>query len=172
MTDSAGGRGTVGPITNLHCTIALRARWPQPLAARWSDEYPGLFDDDDRRLAGTQPTNHFFEWFAVVHLFQRDGSLSLQEKYAYPSHQDKQHIVGSLFSEDQWAAIVEVERTGHAQLPDLLVVGRDRSIRFAEVKGHRDRLRPLQNASHDRLAELGYDVEIINIALAEVPSPA
>lgn len=49
--------------------------WPSPLADQWRSLYPTLFSEHDREMAHTQPRNHFFEWFAAIHLFQSDRSL-------------------------------------------------------------------------------------------------
>jgi hypothetical protein len=51
--------------TTIYCSQALRNLWPSPLAQQWHDQYLGLFDSDDIRLSGTQPVNHFSEWFPL-----------------------------------------------------------------------------------------------------------
>ena len=48
----------------------------------WMTRYPALFDDEDRRLYGTQgDTYHFFEWLAAVLIYESTGYQSLIEKY-------------------------------------------------------------------------------------------
>ena len=65
----------------IYCSQALKNRWPSPTAEEWLTNYPGLFDQDDLRLAINQPANHFCEWFAAIHLFHRDNAISLVEKW-------------------------------------------------------------------------------------------
>src|SRR5437867_3464231 len=65
----------------IYCSPQVRRLWPSPIAAQWASLYPQLFDQDDVRLTRLQPKNHFSEWFAAIHLFHRDGALSLVEKY-------------------------------------------------------------------------------------------
>ena len=43
-----------------------------------------------------QPRNHFSEWFAAIHLFHRDGALSLIEKYLYANHTRKRSLLTNL----------------------------------------------------------------------------
>jgi len=66
--------------TVFYCSPQVRRLWPSPLAAQWASLYPQLFDRDDVRITQLQPKNHFSEWFAAIHLFHRDGVLSLVEK--------------------------------------------------------------------------------------------
>jgi hypothetical protein len=79
--------------TTIYCPRALRELWsppiagkPSPLAEQWRQQYPGLFDKDDLRLNTSQGrfNLHFYEWYAAIHLFQRDGAVSMVEKFAFP----------------------------------------------------------------------------------------
>jgi hypothetical protein len=73
--------------TSIFCDENPRTRWwPKPLASDWSLQYPGLFDFDDIRQANNQPDRHFYEWYAAIHIFQRNGSISMVEKAAYWSN--------------------------------------------------------------------------------------
>lgn len=159
--------------TTLYAPRALRAMWPDDLARLWLEAYPGLFDEDDLRQTITQRAKHFYEWFTAVHIFQREGSLSLVEKYAYSNHPRKQRIVSDVIPPDQWAVLDDIRSGGVTgrevvQLPDLLVIRHDQSFYFAEIKGPTDRLRPKQAASHQRIIEkLGVAVEIVNVVLTD-----
>jgi hypothetical protein len=66
--------------TTIFCDKYLRRRWwPLPLAQQWSLQYPGLFDFADLRQAVNQPEKHFYEWYVAIHIFQRDGSISIEK---------------------------------------------------------------------------------------------
>jgi hypothetical protein len=152
--------------TTIRCPPALRGLWPDPLAGQWFEQYPGLFDEDDLRLAHSQPRNHFYEWLVAIHLFQRDGVYPLIEKYAYPSHSRKYGLVRSLLSDHQWSVIESIRKHDGVQLPDLLVIWPEGNLSFAEVKGHRDRLSAKQVASHEKLRrELDAPVEVVQVVL-------
>ena len=96
--------------TTLYCPQALYDRWRVPpedpnhgeLARLWHGLYPGLFDEQDLHMAAeSQWHYHFYEWFAAIHLFQRDGSISMVEKYYLPSHAQKLERMNSLLSDEQ-----------------------------------------------------------------------
>jgi hypothetical protein len=170
-------------ITTIYCPAGLRTLWVEDgsvLPAQWHSQYPMLFDDDDLQLAGgLQRTNHFSEWFAAIHIFQRDGSRSLVEKYdTYENHKHGRR------SKEHRRKVAEYERVVpeserevlHAigsefgvQLPDLFVVSADgMSFGFAEVKGPTDNSlnRPDQKGSRDAIRErLGVPVEIVKVRL-------
>jgi hypothetical protein len=59
-------------------------------------EVPGSFDDDDLRLANSQPGVHFYEWLGAIVLHHTTGYLSLVEKYEFARHPRKQDIVSQL----------------------------------------------------------------------------
>src|SRR5579863_2376031 len=80
-------------VTTIFCPPGLRELWRQagsPLPTFWHEHYSLLFDDEDLRIAnGPQRLNHFSEWFAAIHLFHRDGSISFIEKYdTYENHRN------------------------------------------------------------------------------------
>ena len=156
-----------GRATVIHCTQAIRDLWPDPLASQWLAQYPELFDEDDLRLAGTQPAYHFCEWFAAIHIFQRDGALSLVEKYVYPAHARKVALLDERLGSDARAALDAICARLHVQPPDLFVYepGSGRYW-FAEVKGPGDRFSEQQRASHVAIADtMGVRVEVIRVVL-------
>jgi hypothetical protein len=151
---------------------------------QWRQQYPALFDDDDLTLAeGLQRKNHFCEWFAAIHLFQRDGSRSLVEKYdtyenhrlnhRSKSHRRKVAEYERVVPETQRQVLHEIGSTYAVQLPDLLVISADdRSCSFAEVKGPNDNTlnREDQRGSRGAIRErLNVPVEVIEVCL--VPPP-
>ena len=107
---------TARRTTTLRCTSEIRRLWPRPLAKRWVQEYPDLFDQDDLRLAMNQPRNHFAEWFTAIHLFQRDGVLALVEKYAFQKHRRKLALYASLLNARERAVVEEVCGSFRVQL--------------------------------------------------------
>ncbi len=87
------GAVTVENVTTIFCPPGLRELWRQEgsaLPSFWHQHYPQLFDEDDLRIAnGPQRLGHFSEWFAAIHLFHRDGSISFIEKYdTYENHRN------------------------------------------------------------------------------------
>ena len=66
------------------------------LPREWNRKYPNIFDEDDLRLALSQPKNHFFEWLGAIVLYQRCGYLSLLEKYQFKNHKHKQTVLAQL----------------------------------------------------------------------------
>jgi hypothetical protein len=154
----------------IYCSGALRNRWPSPLATEWLGDYPGLFDQDDLRLAANQPANHFCEWFTAIHLFHRDNAVSLVEKYGFGNHARKVNIFQRLIPGDQRKSLLSIAEEFKVQLPDLLVFPPDgASYSFAEVKGPGDRISPRQATSHRAIrARLGVGVEIFEVRIADV----
>ena len=152
------------PITLRYCP-ELRQRWPRPLADEWALAYPEIFDADDLRQTVLQPRGHFYEWFVAIHLFESHGALSLIEKYGYRAHPRKVEFLDTFLSAEHCAFIRNFRAAFGVQPPDLFVYipGTDR-FWFAEVKGGRDRLRPLQRDSHVALAEtLGTHVQMFYV---------
>lgn len=171
-------------VTILTCPSSLRELWREEgsaLPRRWREQYPWLFDDDDLNLAqGPQRRNHFCEWFSAIHLFHRDGSRSLVEKYdTYENHrlnqQRKRHRrkvaqFERVVSEDQREVLHEICASYRVQPPDLFVISADGgSFSFAEVKGPGDNTlnRRDQRESRDAIRDrLGVRVEVIKVRLA------
>jgi hypothetical protein len=156
--------------TTIYCGAEVRKLWPIPVAAQWAKLYPELFDADDVRLTCSQPRNHFSEWFAAIHLFHRDGVLSLVEKYIYEGHARKREKLAQLNAgllEQLW----DIRRSVGVQPPDLLVYSRDNKLQgFVEVKGPGDRGSPTprQYESHREIERrLGVPVEVINVRLVQ-----
>ena len=115
------------------------------LAREWQTEYPELFDNDDLRLALSQPSNHFYEWAGAIYLYEEIGYFSLVEKYQYKNHKHKQSIMEKLDFDDLRKALDYQRLKNKVQLPDLLVYKPDFSDWFfCEIKGGTDRLRKEQ----------------------------
>lgn len=168
---SASVRQTEGVMreTTIYSTRTLRAQWPAPLADQWLGSHPDLFDEDDRRLALAQPDYHFNEWFAAVHLFTRDGVLSLVEKYCYGNHSRKADRLRELLSGEDCRFVYQFREQHGVQPPDLLVYSPGQAgVSFAEVKGPRDVVSDAQRLSWDHLARrFNTHVELINVVVAE-----
>ena len=143
------------------------------LAPEWARRYPKLFDEDDLRLATSQPYYHFFEWLGAIVLFNTTGYLSLVEKYEFRAHPRKVQIVEQLVPPEA----LEAMRGGEAQCPDLLVYAPDLSDWFfCEVKGPRDRLRPVQKqyfaSLSTRCAKPVYVLRFREMKEAQIRPPA
>jgi hypothetical protein len=153
--------------TTIYCSREVRRLWPRPLARQWQALYPRLFDPDDVRLAASQPKNHFCEWFAAIHLFHRDGVLSLVEKYLFRAHLRKTRLVAELLDTERRRLLAAISRRYRVQPPDLLLYRPAHgAIRFAEVKGPRDQVRDPQRRSHEAIEhELSMPVEIVCVQL-------
>ena len=150
--------------STIYYPAAVRDRWPG-VAREWSKLYPGLFDDDDLRMVANQPRSHFAEWYAAIHLFVRDGSLCLIEKYAYANHPAKVARLERVLSAEHCAFVRGFRKRFGVQPPDLLAYWpRRRGVRFVEVKGPGDRVRPTQASSWSALeSALGTEVELIEV---------
>lgn len=125
---------------------ALRKQWQSDkrrLALKWYREYP-FFDPADWDSALHQHDYHFFEWYAAIRIYEETGAFSLIEKYDMAKkHPRKQCILKELMTPEQIAALDRKNRP--CQLPDLLVYRPSlRDFYFCEVKGPKDRVRPVQ----------------------------
>jgi hypothetical protein len=61
--------------------------------------YPMLFINDYKITAYSQAESHkahYYEWLAAIILCHAKGLLSLNQKYAYPSHYYKREILKKL----------------------------------------------------------------------------
>jgi hypothetical protein len=108
--------------------------------------YPQLFDDDLKIADGPQRGGDFWEWLAASHLFHRDGSISLIEKYdTYENHRNnglhrKVHsrkiaAVEQVVPQEQRHILHQIGSEFPVQLPDLLVVRYAAiSFSFCEMK--------------------------------------
>lgn len=152
--------------TTIYCSARVRDLWPSPLAERWAAEYPQLFDKDDIRLTTTQPKNHFAEWFAAIHLFQRDGVRALVEKYLFRTHPIKRDLLSALLGPADIQTLQDISRSIGAQLPDLLLHKSGHLVGFAEAKGPGDRLSAKQRQTHLELKRhFGVSTEILDVKL-------
>ena len=153
-------------LATLEVDESLRRRFQSgELAKEWREKYPQLFEDDDFRLALTQPINHFYEWMAAIHLCEDKGYFSLVEKYQYNIHPYKQSIVQKLDFEDLRKVMDYQRLKNKVQLPDLLVYKPDFSDWFFyEIKGGLDRLREEQAKHFETISLLsGKPVYLIKI---------
>jgi hypothetical protein len=128
----------------------------------WADRYPGIFDQDDLRLAtGPQaPRNHYFEWLAAVRLHEFTGYVSLVEKYDCQNHPRKHALFRKLAGPRVFESVMKNDQGR----PDLVVYSPDMADWFfAEVKGAKDRLRDRQRERFAELCELtGKPVMVVN----------
>jgi len=138
------------------------------LATEWHALYPEVFDDDDLRQPRNQPTKHFFEWLAAIHLYHRDGAFALVEKYGYRNHDRKVQCLDVVLGTEGAEFVRGLKSVHHVQPPDLfLYVPGTSRYWFAEVKGPTDALSSKQNASHALLAErFGVEIEVIAVRVA------
>ena len=107
------------------------------LPRAWRLEYPEILDDDDLRLALSQPSYHFLEWVAAIQYFER-GYLVLVEQYIYDAHPRKVATVQELVGPEGLRFLRE---NAGAQPPDLLVYTRGPTdFFFVEIKRGGERL--------------------------------
>lgn len=138
----------------IYCDKVQQERFRQgdrPLAAAWADAYPMLFDSEDRRIAKTQPENHFWEWATAIHFYHAYGYHSLVEQYQFPIQKRKQGVLKRLSIPPD---ITSLLRPQGRQGPDLVVFNLHSNPPdwfFCEVKGDRDRLRPAQQKFFNEL---------------------
>ena len=139
----------------------LQEKWRSGiLSKKWHEAYPDLFDDDDLRLALSQPSWHFFEWLGALHYYTK-GFLVLVEQYIYRAHPRKLAILAKIVSEDDLRFLGELP----AQPPDLFVY-QDTSSHFffAEVESATDALADSQRAAFAELAErFATEVRILRV---------
>src|SRR5262245_59711906 len=142
-------------VATVDVAPAQRARWQSGhLAQEWRARFPDLFDDDDLRIANSQPAIHFYEWLGAIVLHHTTGYLALVEKYEFATHPRKQQIVARLLPRPVRDALRDRSQGG-AQPPDLLMYAEDLSDWFfCEVKGPRYRLRDEQVRKFGRLADM------------------
>lgn len=121
------------------------------LVDEWYGAYRDIFDENDYRLARSQPGNHFFEWLAAVLLRESMGYCSLIEKYESANHAAKVET----FRKTVDPVVFDFAMGHRAGLPDLFVYRPETSDWFfCEVKGGPDRLSPGQIEIHDQLERL------------------
>lgn len=139
------------------------------LSQDWYEKYPAIFDEDDLRLAKTQPRNHFYEWLAAILIYHSTGYYSLVEKYQFTKkrHKHKQEVIEKINSVTLNTALLHHGNYGFVQCPDLLVYAPDFSDwYFCEVKGGTDRLREKQELHFQELKELtGKPVQLVRFYL-------
>jgi len=135
------------------------------LPREWQVKYPDIFDDDDLRLALSQPNNHFYEWAGAIHLYEKRGYLSLLEKYQFKNHKRKASILQKLDFDNLRKALEYQRLKKSMQTPDLLAYKPDFSDWFfCEIKGGLDRLREEQVKHFETISSIsGKSVYLIKI---------
>ncbi len=149
----------------IDATLRDRFRFGE-LPREWQGKYPDIFDDDDLRLALSQPNNHFYEWAGAIHFYEKQGYLSLLEKYQFKNHKRKLSILKRLEFDNLQKALEYQRLKKSMQVPDLLVYKPDFSDWFfCEVKGGADRLRKVQESHFEILSALsGKPIYLIKIS--------
>ena len=144
----------------IHYDHRLRHRWrsgslPRELRRGYSD----LFDDDDLRLALSQPAYHFFEWLGALH-YHEIGFNVLVEQYIYTAHPQKIARVSQLISEDD----LQFLRDLPGQPPDLIVYRDDALFFFVEVKSSSDSISQTQRRAFTRIVKrFSADVRVLSV---------
>lgn len=136
------------------------------LRDQWYSSYPMLFDEIDYQISKNQPLYHFFEWQAAIFFYEKQGLLSLVEKFEFGKHK-RQH---ALFLEMVPSAVIDLHKSEtfrYQQFPDLFVYSLDHSKWFfCEVKGGADKIRPVQEKFFNELEQItGRTVELIQFKL-------
>lgn len=121
----------------------LRKEWlAGKLPKKWKKEYPELFDEDDLRIALTQPQYHLYEWLVAIHFYKR-GFKVLVEQYIYKTHRRKLRILSEIIGEKGLLFLIKASRDLKSQPPDLFVYKGHRFF-FVEVKAPKDKLQKTQ----------------------------
>lgn len=136
----------------------------------WSSKHPELFDNDDIRVAETQAKlgYHFHEWLAALTLYQSTGYLSLIESYEFKRQKRKQEIMRDILPAQVLSAVEAITATGKVQCPDLLCYHPEtKDWFFCEVKGPKDRVRPVQAEYFRTLVEAsGQPIRVVKFTYA------
>ena len=121
----------------------------------WRGKYK-VFDRDDLRLALSQTSYHFAEWYVARH-FAKKGYGVLIEKYTCKNHPEKTRILEKLFKPNDIKFISELN------FPDLLVY-KGNEFFFVEVKMDNDRIFKEQEESFKKLKKrFGREVMICEL---------
>ena len=153
-------------LATFEINASLRDRFRSgELPREWQAKYPNIFDDDDLRLALSQPNNHFYEWAGAIYLYEQQGYLSLVEKYQFKNHERKKSILQKLDFNNLREAIEYQRLKKSMQVPDLLAYKPDFSDWFfCEIKGGLDKLREEQAKHFETISLLsGKPVYLIKI---------
>lgn len=125
---------------------------------KWKKKYK-VFDDDDLRLAISQPKFHFAEWF-VARIFARKGYGVLLEKYTCKNHREKTVILKKIFNDEDMRFMIGLN------LPDLFVYKSNKFF-FVEVKMDNDKIFKAQEKSFGKLRKR-FSCEILIYEIKEV----
>ena len=130
----------------------LRERWNSgELPRRWRRAYPGVFDDQDLRVALSQPRYHFFEWLGALHYHEKGYSVLVGKYFLQRNERRLKKLLQVLNEGDP---SFRSFRTALSALPpDLLIYGKRRRFFFVEVKGPRDRMSDRQRQAFRAIAQ-------------------
>jgi VRR-NUC domain len=134
------------------------------LARRWRQEFPDLFRARDYEIIQNQFVHgfHLGEWFVARHYWTQ-GHRVLIEKYAFESHPEAYAIAAHLLGKSG-LEFIHAHRLS-CQPPDLLIYEPDMSsFFFAEVKRHRDRMKPAQQEFFETL-ERRFGCRVVVVSL-------
>lgn len=144
------------PDWMIHFSADQRERFRTcDLPEEWRESYPELFDENDLRLARSQPSNHFYEWLTAIHLYETLGYRSLVEKYEFKgTHPAKWQLVQQILPPGLTRFMQSDDRTS-GQFPDLLTYDLEEGdYFFCEVKGPGDRLSARQRILFEEIERL------------------
>ena len=144
----------------------LKQEWTSgKLLIKWKREYPDLFDEEDLRIALSQPQFHFYEWIAALHYFGL-GFNVLIEQYIYQPHKRKLGLLEKLIGTEGINFLRSQIKTNRTQPPDLFVY-KDKKFFFVEVKGPRDKLQENQKGFFSGI-EKYFKTEIVLLTLVPI----
>jgi len=128
------------------------------LRDEWFARYQGpCFDQDDLRLATTQPGNHFFEWLGAISLYNALGVYSLIEKFeSKKTHPRKFEVFEKLMDPETFKFVLDygTDEYGSTGCPDLLLYRPDLSDWFfCETKERTESFTPRQVPYFTELAK-------------------
>jgi len=145
---------------------AQRDKWRRlELQRMWAEKYPGLFDQEDLRLAISQsPLGYLLvEWLRAIFFHHLTGYHALVEKYQFGNHQRKRAILKELGGDDLLSLLkARQPGFGAGQAPDLLMFAPDRSaFFFGEIKGATEKFTPSQKRYFQFLEQSGHEIRVL-----------
>lgn len=123
----------------------------------WLEAYGNtLFDEEDQRIAESQSSAHFYEWFGAVVMHHATGYHCLLQKYQFKPHPRKRKVLRRIAPPALLDLFDTQAQRGFSTMqgPDLLMYAPDESdFFFCEVKGPNDRLRAKQKRYFAAISE-------------------
>jgi hypothetical protein len=120
------------------------------LQFKWRRKYGHIFDDDDLRIALSQPNGHFGEWFVAIS-FAEQGYNVLVEKYLYKNHARKKAVIERFFTPDRLELLKQLLTYPCWHQPPDLFIYKGKQFFFVEVKRDRDSLGETQRRCFEGL---------------------